>query len=57
MKESVIEYAGILEGNTDGSSKNGPRGTITAHFVKFMNELLEVMDVDEDLKSIYFRNE
>lgn len=29
------------------------KGTTTQHFVKFMNELLDVMDTDETLKGRY----
>ncbi|EIE79743.1 hypothetical protein RO3G_04448 [Rhizopus delemar RA 99-880] len=30
-----------------------PKGTTTAHFSKFMNELLSVMDLDETFKGSY----
>ncbi|KAG1174993.1 hypothetical protein G6F70_007946 [Rhizopus microsporus] len=32
---------------------NFPKGTTTAHFIKFINELLDVMDLDESLKGCY----
>ncbi|KAG1140519.1 hypothetical protein G6F37_009011 [Rhizopus arrhizus] len=32
---------------------NFPKGTATAHFIKFINELLDVMDLDESLKGCY----
>ncbi|KAI7900328.1 uncharacterized protein BX663DRAFT_439693, partial [Cokeromyces recurvatus] len=32
------------------------KGTTTAHFVKFINELLDIMDVDERLMGNYFVN-
>jgi hypothetical protein len=32
---------------------NPPKGTTTAHFIKFINELLDVMDLDEKLKGCY----
>ncbi|EIE84017.1 hypothetical protein RO3G_08722 [Rhizopus delemar RA 99-880] len=31
-------------------NKLTPRGTTTVHFIKFMNELLNVMDLDETFK-------
>ncbi|CEG84944.1 hypothetical protein RMATCC62417_18685 [Rhizopus microsporus] len=34
-------------------NKPVPKGTATAHFVKFMNEFLNVMDLDETLKGSY----
>ncbi|KAG1169111.1 hypothetical protein G6F36_012123 [Rhizopus arrhizus] len=32
---------------------NFPKGTTTAHFIKFINELLDVMDLDESPKGCY----
>ncbi|KAG1049739.1 hypothetical protein G6F43_007951 [Rhizopus delemar] len=34
-------------------NKPAPKGTTIAHFVKFMNQLLNVMDLDETFKGIY----
>lgn len=34
-------------------TKPPSKGTTTAHFVKFMNELLDIMDMDESLKGRY----
>ncbi|KAG1092608.1 hypothetical protein G6F42_019158 [Rhizopus arrhizus] len=36
---------------------NPPKGTTTAHFIKFINELLDVMDLDEKLKGCYLLRE
>jgi hypothetical protein len=33
--------------------KPAPKGTTTAHFIKFINELLNIMDEDESLKGSY----
>lgn len=33
-----------------------PKGTTTAHFIKHMNELLDVMDLDEKLKKQLLSN-
>ncbi|KAG1448508.1 hypothetical protein G6F56_008922 [Rhizopus delemar] len=33
--------------------KPAPKGTTTAHFIKFVNELLDIMDEDESLKGSY----
>ena len=35
------------------SNKPIPKGTTTAHFVKFINELLDIMDMDESMKGHY----
>lgn len=53
VEEPTIEYVDIAEGNADENNKPIARGTTTAHFVKFMNELLDVMDLDESLKGSY----
>lgn len=53
IEEPTIEYVDIAEGNADENNKPIARGTTTAHFVKFMNELLDVMDLDESLKGSY----
>ena len=33
--------------------KPTPKGTITTHFTKLINELLDIMDEDENLKGSY----
>ncbi|KAI9246041.1 hypothetical protein EDC94DRAFT_500354, partial [Helicostylum pulchrum] len=45
----TIEYVEVEKEETNPPSK----GTTTAHFVKFMNELLDIMDMDESLKGRY----
>ena len=39
---------------TKESNKSLPKDTTTAHFIKFMNELLDIMDLDKNLKGSYF---
>ncbi|KAI9018042.1 hypothetical protein CLU79DRAFT_706018, partial [Phycomyces nitens] len=34
-------------------NKPAPKGTTAAHFIKFMNELLNVMDLDEAFEGSY----
>lgn len=44
-EEPIVDIADI--------TKPASKGTTTAHFVKFMNELLDVMDFDKNLKGSY----
>lgn len=53
IEEPTIEYANIAEGNANENNKPIARGTTTAHFVMFMNELLDIIDLDESLKGGY----
>lgn len=53
IEKPTIEYANIAEGNVDENNKPIARGTTTAHFVKFMNELFDVINLDESLKGSY----
>ncbi|OAD70687.1 hypothetical protein PHYBLDRAFT_69472 [Phycomyces blakesleeanus NRRL 1555(-)] len=39
--------------NIDDNAKPVSKGTNTAHFIKFINELLDVMDFDHSLKGSY----
>lgn len=55
IEEPVVEYVEVGNKQDDGeSNKPPPKGTTTAHFIKFMNELLDIMDSDEILKGSYF---
>lgn len=45
VEEPTIEYIEV--------EKEESKDTTTAHFVKFMNELLDIMDMDERLKGNY----
>ncbi|CEG73043.1 hypothetical protein RMATCC62417_08501 [Rhizopus microsporus] len=54
IKEPTIEYIDIEERAGIENSKPVAKGTATAHFVKFMNEFLDIMDADESLMDSYF---
>jgi hypothetical protein len=49
MEEPTIEYVHVEESTAIENSKPVAKGTTTAHFVKFMNELLDIMDMDDGL--------
>jgi hypothetical protein len=49
----TIEHADMERSTAIESNKPVAKGTITAHFVRFINELLDIMDMDENLMSIY----
>jgi hypothetical protein len=52
--EIVNEETNVEEGeNIVDNAKPASKGTTTAHFIKFMNELLDVMDLDQSLKGSY----
>jgi hypothetical protein len=43
-----------MEDNIDPViTKSASKGTTTAHFVKFINDLLDIMDLDENMKGSY----
>jgi hypothetical protein len=46
-EEPTIEYVDIEENTPEDSNAPAAKGTTTAHFIKFMNELLDIMDLDE----------
>ncbi|GAA5815419.1 hypothetical protein MFLAVUS_008927 [Mucor flavus] len=53
IEEPTIEYIDV--GKIADVEKNKPvaKGTITAHFSEFMNELLDIMDMDQSLMGSY----
>lgn len=53
IEEPVIEYVDINEDNAQDNTTPASKGTTTAHFIKFINVLLDVMDLDENLKGSY----
>lgn len=50
IEEPVVEYVEVESIDDKETNKPPPKGTTTAHFIKFMNELLEIMDTNEGLK-------
>jgi hypothetical protein len=54
IEEPATEYVDDNnESSAQDSSESISKGTITAHFIKFMNVLLDIMDLNEDLKGNY----
>ncbi|KAG1463532.1 hypothetical protein G6F46_003461 [Rhizopus delemar] len=49
----TLEYVDIKENNAIENNKPVAKGTTTAHFVKFMNELLDIMNMNESLMGSY----
>ncbi|ORE06255.1 hypothetical protein BCV72DRAFT_329275 [Rhizopus microsporus var. microsporus] len=50
IEESVIEYTDANENSDQDNPIPISRGTTTTHFIKFINFLLDVMDLDENSK-------
>ncbi|KAG1391930.1 hypothetical protein G6F60_012315 [Rhizopus arrhizus] len=48
-----IDKAGMSTEDDDMSNKPVAKGTTTAHFVKFINELLDIMYMDDGMKGHY----
>ncbi|KAI7887966.1 uncharacterized protein EV154DRAFT_395056, partial [Mucor mucedo] len=53
IEEPTIEYVDVEERTTIENIKPIAKGTTTAHFVKLMNELLDIMNMDESLLGSY----
>ncbi|KAI9473494.1 MAG: hypothetical protein EXX96DRAFT_488862, partial [Benjaminiella poitrasii] len=54
IEEPATEYADDnSESSAQDSSELISKGTTTAHFIKFMNVLLDILDLNEDLKGSY----
>ncbi|KAG0827301.1 hypothetical protein G6F29_009202 [Rhizopus arrhizus] len=53
IKELTIEYDDVERRTAVENNKPVVKGTTTVHFVKFMNELLDIMDMDESLMGSY----
>lgn len=49
IEEPTIEYVDVEENTVIENNKPITKGTTTPHFVKFMNELLDIMDMDGGL--------
>ena len=52
-EEPTIEYVDIEENTPEDSNEPAAKGTATAHFIKFINELLDIMDLDESWLGTY----
>ncbi len=50
IEEPVVEYVEVESIDDKETNKPPPKGTTTAHFIKFMNELLDIIDMNEGLK-------
>ncbi|KAG1501917.1 hypothetical protein G6F46_003392 [Rhizopus delemar] len=53
IEEPTIEYVDVEESTTIENNKPLAKGTTTAHFVRSINELLDIMNMDESLMGSY----
>jgi hypothetical protein len=53
LKEPTIEYVDVEKNTAIENNKPVAKGTTTAYFVRFINELLDIMDMDESLMDDY----
>ncbi|KAG0740020.1 hypothetical protein G6F33_000267 [Rhizopus arrhizus] len=53
IEEPIIEYVNVEKSTAIENHKPVAKGTTTAHFVRFINELLDIMDMDESLMDRY----
>ncbi|KAI9252797.1 hypothetical protein EDC94DRAFT_488034, partial [Helicostylum pulchrum] len=54
VEEPATEYIDDNKKNSpQDSSESISKDTATAHFIRFMNALLDIMDLNEDLKGNY----
>ncbi|KAI9261235.1 hypothetical protein EDC94DRAFT_495391, partial [Helicostylum pulchrum] len=49
IEEPTIEYVDVEENTVIENNKPIAKGTTTPHFVKFINELLDIIDMDGGL--------
>ncbi|KAI8883625.1 hypothetical protein K501DRAFT_155799, partial [Backusella circina FSU 941] len=53
-RTTAIEYVDDnSESSAQDNSESISKGTITVHFIKFMNVLLDILNLNEDLKRSY----
>jgi hypothetical protein len=52
IEEPVIEYVEVKSSDDREANKPPSKGTTTAHFIKFMNEMLDIMDMDDLFQGI-----
>ncbi|KAG1224047.1 hypothetical protein G6F67_009563 [Rhizopus microsporus] len=53
IEEPTIEYADVEKSTAIENNKPVVKGTTTAHFVRFISELLDIMDMDKSLMGSY----
>ncbi|KAL0092834.1 hypothetical protein J3Q64DRAFT_1609534, partial [Phycomyces blakesleeanus] len=53
MKEPTVEYMDIVDATAEGSAAPVDKCTTTGHFIKLMNEVLDITYHDEDFKNHY----
>ncbi|KAG1132808.1 hypothetical protein G6F60_006217 [Rhizopus arrhizus] len=53
IEEPTIEYVDVKESTAIENNKPVAKGTITAHFVRLISELLDIMNMDESLMGSY----
>jgi hypothetical protein len=50
---SEIDRVDATSEDNDTSNKPAAKGTTTAHFIKFIKEIFDIMDIDESMKGNY----
>ncbi|RCH80041.1 hypothetical protein CU098_006889 [Rhizopus stolonifer] len=53
IEEPVVEFVEVESIDDKEANKTPSKSTTTAHFIKFMNELLGIMNIDESTKGSY----
>ncbi|KAG1136830.1 hypothetical protein G6F37_011710 [Rhizopus arrhizus] len=53
IEEPTIEYVDVEKSTAIENNKTLAKGTTTAHFIRFISELLDIMDMDESLMGSY----
>ncbi|KAG1046947.1 hypothetical protein G6F43_010585 [Rhizopus delemar] len=53
VEEPTIEYVDLEESNAVENNKSVAKGKTTAHFISFISELLDIMNMDESLMGSY----
>ncbi|ORE12641.1 hypothetical protein BCV71DRAFT_190704 [Rhizopus microsporus] len=53
IEKSVIDYVDMNEDNAQGNTTPATKGTTIVYIIKFINSLLNVMDLNKSLKNSY----
>ncbi|KAG0745976.1 hypothetical protein G6F57_000909 [Rhizopus arrhizus] len=53
IEEPVIEHVDANEDNAQDHITPASKGTTATHFIKFMNDLLDIMGLDENVEGRY----